>query len=78
MCTWSRQWVVRVRRSEEVMVVWEKGVWSLEARRWRIVDARRGTLKWWRGSNRIMVAEWPLRSVMEGNVVGRMAWAMMR
>lgn len=47
MCTWSRQRRVRLCRS--VMVLEgrvESGVGSKEVRRWRIEDARRGTLKW--------------------------------
>ena len=54
------------------------------AAEWRVVDimvkitfASRGTLKWWSGSKRMTAAFWP-DSGVEENVVGRMAWAMIR
>lgn len=42
-----------------------------------ITLARRGTLKWWRGSKRMMAAFWP-DSWTEAVEEGRMACAMMR
>lgn len=54
------------------------GEGSLEMSRLRITLARRGALKWWSGSRRIMALEWPLRLGIRGCVDGRMAWAMRR
>lgn len=50
----------------------------LVARRLSITPARRGTLKWCKGSKRMMVAFWPERGIDGENLGGRMAWAIMR
>lgn len=78
-CTWSR--LVDVMLRSEALVPASSvvvGEGSLEMSRLRITLARRGTLKWWRGSRRMMALEWPLRAGIEGCVDGRMAWAMRR
>lgn len=79
MCTWSRQRAVRLR-SEALMLGLrvDMGEPSLKVRSESMVDTRRATLKWWRGSRRMTAASWPLRSVVELNEEGRMAWAMLR
>lgn len=50
---------------------------SLSLRRWKIMLARRATLKWFSGSKSMMAASWPSRGI-EDMVRGRMAMAMMR
>lgn len=79
MCTWSR--LAAVVLSSEALVPASGvvvGEGSLETSRLRITLARRGTLKWWSGSRRMMALEWPLRLGINGCVSGRMAWAMRR
>jgi hypothetical protein len=79
MWTWSRLRDVRVRR--EVLTEGESvesGTPSLLVRMCRITVARRGTLKWCKGSKRMTVESCPLREGTKGYAAGRMAWAMIR
>lgn len=78
MWTCWRDWDTRFFKA--AFRVGEMGVWAVgmcEIRWWRVISARRGMLMWWRGSKIITAADWPAR-VMEENVGGKMAWAMMR
>lgn len=52
---------------------------GMEVRRWwNITSARRGTLKWCRGSKRATALALPWRLMLWENVSGRRAWVMIR
>jgi hypothetical protein len=82
MWTWVRDLVTVVLiswvRAEVMVMGWlVVAAWRWEVRREVVVWARRGTLKWERGSKMRIVLFRPGRGVVD-MLVGRMAWAVRR